>query len=122
MEKATYLILTIAFLSFLGCQEEDMTADAETSGTHLVTSEALLSWEGEYEVDGCGFFITIGDQTYKPKNEDFIGDSFKVSSTTGTEVSVTYEILDTAVERYCGDLPAPLVTPGIKLFALEKGN
>ena len=120
MKKVNYLTLALLFVISVSCREED-TANRENA-SQSVTSDALLSWEGEYEVDGCGFFITVDDKTYKPENEEFINDSFKVSSLAGTEVTITYQQLDTAIEKYCGDLPTPTTTPGIKLLSLERKN
>ena len=80
-------------------------------------SEGLLTWAGEYEVDGCGFFLTISDHEYKPENESFIDESFK----SGTNrVIVEYQLLDKQIESACGDLPTAKLTDGIILISIKK--
>ena len=66
----------ILFL-ILGC--EDKKEDK------ILEANALLHWTGDYSVDGCGFFIVISDNEYKPEDEGAIDDSFKVNG--GVEVT-----------------------------------
>lgn len=86
-----------------------------------VDSVAILTWTGEYEVDGCGFFVDIDSVRYKPQNEDFIDDSFKRSaSPNGIEVVVKYKKLAIEKAFYCGDVPEPQVTLWIEVFSLKR--
>ncbi|MCK9207292.1 MAG: hypothetical protein M0P66_09300 [Salinivirgaceae bacterium] len=80
-------------------------------------SEGLLTWTGEYEVDGCGFFITINEHKYKPENESMIDKSYK----SGTiSVIVEYQLLDKQIQSACGDLPTPTLTDAIELISIKK--
>ena len=89
-------------------------------------SDAVIEWRGEYEVDGCGFFILIGDKEYKPVNEDVIDDSFKSVNTNSGNVAnsrnvvIEYELLDEKVESACGDSQSPIVCDGIKIISIKR--
>ena len=86
----------------------------------VITSEAVLTWTGEYEVDGCGFLITIDSTTYKPHNEAIIDNSFKQSASSGVDVIIEYKPLDIEIAYYCGDVPEPKILAPIQIFSLEK--
>ena len=83
-----------------------------------LTADAVLTWTGEYEVDGCGFFIIINEHKYKSENESIIDDSYKISGET--TVKVEYEILNKTIESWCGDLPYTTKTDGIKIISIRK--
>lgn len=85
-----------------------------------VKKEALLSWTGAYEVDGCGFYIEIDDNNYKPENEEIIGESFQTTESTAVIVEFVY--LNENIESWCGDLNYPQNDIGIRIFSLEEMN
>ena len=67
-----------------GCEsEEKNTFDAGIKST-----KAILRWQGELALDGCGFFVVFGGRSYKPLNEDIIPDSYK--QVQETNVSISY--------------------------------
>lgn len=78
---------------------------------------AILRWTGDYAVDGCGFFILIGDQEYKPENESVIGDKYKTND--DMTVLIEYRILSERIEFSCGDLPNPLTREAIRIITLK---
>ena len=101
------LITFLALLLILGC--EDKKEDK------ILEADALLRWDGDYSYDGCGFFIVISENEYKPEDEVVIDDSFKVYG--GVDVFIKYELLNETIEYYCGMMPSEL--DGIKLHSIE---
>ena len=83
----------------------------------IYENNAKLTWTGEYDVDGCGFFIEIDSVEFKPENENIIPPAFKVSGTLN--VTVQYIDLLYDIEYSCGDLPEPKKSKAIKLTALD---
>lgn len=81
------------------------------------TSDAIISWTGDYAVDGCGFFVTINNHTYKPIDEASIDQRYKVES---TNVVVSYQLVDSVVESSCGDFITPTLTDGIKIISISQ--
>lgn len=67
---------------------------------HILSADAVIRWTGDYAVDGCGFFIDIGEKENKAEDESVIPDSLKNDS--GTTVTIKYELLDESIEFYCG--------------------
>jgi len=104
------LIPFLTLFLFLGCDDKK-----EDKIQEILEANALLRWEGDYSYDGCGFFIDIGEQEYKPEDELAIADSFKVSG--GVDVFIKYELLNEIVSYNCGMMPSEL--DGIKLHSLE---
>lgn len=96
----------ILFL-ILGC--EDKKEDK------ILDTNAVLRWDGDYSYDGCGFFIILGEQEYKPEDEESIDDSFRKNG--DTDVYIKYELLNETIEYYCGMMPSEL--DGIKLHSIE---
>jgi hypothetical protein len=84
---------------------------------NIFRKEAILIWQGEYDVDGCGFFVEIENKRYKPQNESFIGDEFKTDTTF---VLIGFIYLDREIEYWCGDLPFVSKKDGIKVFSIKK--
>ncbi len=95
-------------LFFSSCERED---------NEILTGPGKLNWTGEYAVDGCGFFITIGDHEYKPSNESIIGESFKRND---VNVMLEYQILDRQIEKWCGDSESATIRDGIKIISIEE--
>ena len=106
MMKNLLPILSIFFI--LGC--EDKKEDT------ILEADALLRWTGDYAVDGCGFFIDIGENEYKPEDELAIPDSLKID--TGVDVFIKYELLDEPIEFTCGFQHQEI--DGLKLNSIEK--
>lgn len=81
------LPVAIAFL-FAGC-------DANTTHTDV---SALVHWQGSYAVDGCGMFLEIDGEWYKPANEATIDTAFYHDS-----LAVVIDYLHTdPVDYTCG--------------------
>ena len=87
---------------------------------NVITSEAVLTWNGEYEVDGCGFLITIDSTTYKPHNEEIIDNSFKEIASSGLDVIVDYKLLDIEIAYYCEDVPEQKALKPIQIFSFRR--
>jgi len=100
--------LLISLFIFISCNETEK---------EVYTKEAILKWQGDYAVDGCGFFIEIDNEEYKPENEDFIGDEFKMSG--NIPVIVKFKYTGEKVTYYCSRV-SPLEADGIKLISIEK--
>ena len=105
------LIIFLMFQSlifFQGCKDED-------SGS-VVTEEALLIWGGDYAADGCGYTLEMNDKIYKPENEDFISDEYKIHPPTS--VVRAFEYLNRDIEYFCGMRPTK--NEGIKIISIKK--
>lgn len=81
--------------------------------------EAELVWTGDYAVDGCGFFLRMGETEYKPENESFIDGKYKVDTLT-FDVIVEYKKLNDMIETQCGLNPDPVIRNGITILSLEE--
>lgn len=104
----TLFILLFAVVFLVSCDKDNRKEDA------------LIQWTGDYAADGCGFFVTINGEEYKPENESFIDNNFKVSE--GTSVKLTYRLLNKEIESSCGDSPTLTMTEGIKIILLQKSK
>ena len=101
----------IVFIGFL------LSCNKNSTNESYGKAEAILTWTGDYAVDGCGFFIIINHHKYKPEDESIINNSYKTDSTI---VIVEYQILNKKINSYCGDLPYATITDGIKIISLTK--
>lgn len=101
------LIPFLILFLILGCEDEE---------NKILETDALLRWTGDFAVDGCGFFIDIGEHEYKPEDELAIPDSLKID--TGVDVFIKYELLDEPIEFSCGFQPQEI--DGLKLHSIEK--
>ena len=122
---STLLLLLVIVILSSACEEytEWFPPKGQPLDSVKVDSAALLTWTGEYEVDGCGFFITINGEEYKPEYEDSIDDSFKeVYSPYGTEVVVEYQILDRNIESYCESRPTTRTLPAIEIISIHRSE
>lgn len=82
-QKLNILLLVLVGLIVTGssaCKKEE---------EQTVRREALLLWEGEVALDGCGFFLEVSGTRFKPINEDIIPEAFKANDTT--EVIAEYQ-------------------------------
>lgn len=101
------IIITSTLISCTICNKDD-----------ILINNGILIWTGEYEVDGCGFFISIDGYIYKPENESIINDDYKISREI--IVKVEYNILNYNIESWCGDSPYKTITEGIRIVSIEK--
>ncbi|MFC2086120.1 hypothetical protein ACFLQ9_00205 [Bacteroidota bacterium] len=104
------MILIFVFL-FSTCTKEENEA---------MTKEAILSWTGAYEVDGCGFYIKMDNKTYKPENEEIINEQFQTEGNIA--VIIEFEFLNRDLEVWCGDLPEAQLTEGIRIISIKEKN
>ncbi len=95
---------------------DDGVAVMAIKDTNVQTKEAILSWEGEYAADGCGFFIEIDNKKYKPENEDVINNQFK--TTENIKVKIRFKYLNRPIKYNCG--LSSHETDGIKVLSIEK--
>jgi len=90
MKSLKYYFLFLFFISFISCNDDEQ----------IQTKEAKLEWQGEYAVDGCGFFVEIDGKKYKPENENIIGNELKTSDQL--LVLIKFEYLNREIEYHCG--------------------
>ncbi|MEE9430189.1 MAG: hypothetical protein V3V16_04055 [Melioribacteraceae bacterium] len=79
---------------------------------------ATLIWTGEYEVDGCGFFIKVDSVQYKANSESVISNIYKEKDSTN--VVIQYKNLHFDKEYYCVDLPKVQTIGVIQIISLEE--
>lgn len=91
---------------------------AKNDNTDMLISNAILTWTGDYELDGCGYFIVIDNYQYKPENEDAIDDSFK--SIVEILVTVKYQKLDKQITTYCFNSQPNNQHDAIKIISISK--
>jgi hypothetical protein len=103
--KAIPLFLMISILS---CEEGNEV---------IYEPNAKLIWTGEYDVDGCGFFVEIDSVQYKPENESILPPQYRTSEPI--DVTVQYIDLQYEIEFFCGDLPNASKAPAITLTSLD---
>ena len=106
--------ITITVIIFLySCGSDD-----NNNNENRLKSDAILEWRGDYVIEGCGFFILMNDNVYKPVNEEIINNSFKSANTC---VVIEYELLDEKIETLCYDILAPIEhKTGIRIFSIKK--
>jgi hypothetical protein len=92
--KISNYVFVLFILFIYGCQSSSEPTD------QTVTKVAMLIWEGDYAVDGCGFFIEFDDKRYKPSNEEIISDDYKIYNQTA--VTIEFSFLHKDVEYSCG--------------------
>ena len=101
-----FAILSIVFV--LSCEEENEV---------IITADANLIWTGDYDVDGCGFFVEIDSVEYKPENEGIIPPEYRTNDTLS--IVVQYIDLLYEIEYNCGDLPEPQKSKAIELKSID---
>ncbi|MBW3544731.1 MAG: hypothetical protein KY428_03875 [Bacteroidetes bacterium] len=84
---------------------------------NTLTTEAKLRWTGMIAADGCGFFLDIDGQEYKPVNEEVIPEHFQQQETM--RVRLTYEMQDKPLEYSCGMIPARPPFKAIKIIEIN---
>ncbi len=107
------LLLILCFIT--SCTNDKGISNSNTSIKNNIVN---IYWEGEYEYDGCGFFIQIGELRYKASNEEKIGNEFKTSKQSPAQLE--YIILDDKIIYHCGDLPSASKIDGIEIISIQK--
>ena len=109
--KTFISISVIIFLYSCGSDDND-------NNENRLISDAILEWRGDKEIEGCGFFILMNDNVYKPVNEEIINNSFKSSN---TYVVIEYELLNKKIETLCYDSHySQLEHDGIRIISIKK--
>lgn len=104
------LVLGILLLTQPGCQEGTSRPQHQ--------AEALLIWTGDADADsGCGYFVKIGGEEFKPVNENLIPQALKGSASL--PVMVTYRPLSERIKYSCS-MGADAVGEGIRLYSIRK--
>jgi hypothetical protein len=94
MKRSIYLIFSFILISISSCEIENSTS---------TTKDAILLWQGEYNQNGCGFVFIIDKVEYKPRNEVFIDNRFKIAGQIN--VTVEYILLNEIIQFKCGGNP-----------------
>lgn len=94
-----------------------MGTSCQKNDPRVIESHAVLKFRGDYEVDGCGFFIVIGSIEYKPENESFIDASLKTSE--DVPVIVQYEKSDKELKSFC-EWGVPKINQAIKIISIKR--
>ncbi len=89
-----FLSLFLVSVLLFSCQDQP---------NNNLKAKAILLWTADYAVDGCGFFIIIGDKKMKIENESIVPDSYKLHDSTW--VNIEYESFQKTMAFNCGDLP-----------------
>ena len=75
-------ILLMLVGSLISCEKQEEGCYA------FETVEGIIKWSGDYAVDGCGYFLMVGEKEYKPTNEADIPDTYKAAEWQGMPVEV----------------------------------
>jgi len=105
MLKISIILLIYGSGLLMSCQKD----------SDSLISDGVLIWTGDYSVDGCGFFVSINGHEYKPKNEFVIDNNYILGN---KNVIIEYQLLDRKIQTACRDLPAPIVTDGLKIISI----
>lgn len=107
--------LILVTLLLVGCKGE-ICKDLD-----IVETTATLTWTGDYAVDGCGYSVRIGEQRYKPENEEDIDKSFKTYEAIYEDIPVRikYSLRGTK-DFQCGMLPVANAVEFIRILSIEK--
>ncbi len=108
MKQLFLLFSCIVFI--VSCEEE--SPKAEMVDFKLVR----VIWTGDYQVDGCGFFVEIDSIQHKPRNEDFFNADFQVL--TDTIVEMKYLDLNQEITAQCGE-GYPFKIRGIEIIDIK---
>lgn len=100
-----FIILTVLIFS---CKDDNEV---------IVRTDAKLIWTGEYDVDGCGFFVVIDSVEYKPENERIIPPEYKKD--VPLDITVQYIDLLYDIEYSCGDVNRPNKSKAIELKSIS---
>jgi hypothetical protein len=102
------LLISLVLILIIACDE---------GNDIIVESNAKLIWTGNYDVDGCGFFVEIDSIHYKPENEGIIPPEYRTSE----PLSITVQYIDLLyeIEYNCGDLPEAQKSKAIKLTSMD---
>ena len=101
------LFLAVLVILAFSCEDNEVN----------IATDATLIWTGEYDVDGCGFFIEIDSVEYKAENEEIIPPAFKVDYPLS--VSIQYIDLLYDIEYSCGDSISTNKIKAIKLTYMD---
>lgn len=92
--KSNLWIILIAVLN-INC--EDKFPQAEI----IDYIPVRVIWQGDYQIDGCGFFVKIDSVEYKPINESFFDSTFQTLNDTLVEMK--YKDLRREITSQCGE-------------------
>jgi hypothetical protein len=113
-----YSLFCITLL-LLGCKREECTEPAA-----IVETIANLLWTGDYAVDGCGFRVQIGEQFYKPENEEDIDASFRTNESfpypSSRSIKLRYLPRGNRLDVSCGMQPATKNIDYIYVLSIER--
>ncbi len=105
------------FINFAVILSLMLVFSCEDENEVIIEADAKLIWTGEYDVDGCGFFVEIDSVEYKPENEGIIPSEYKTAEPL--EITVQYIDLLYEIEYSCGDLPKPSKSKAIELKSMD---
>ena len=110
MKRLTLLIYCALFV--ISCNSEPPEPKAEI----VDFTSVKVIWTGEYEVDGCGFFVEVDSIRYKPTNEDFLNADFQILN--DTIVEMRYLDLNRKITSQCGE-GFPYEIRGIEVIGIR---
>ena len=109
MKKFLTYSLILVTLLLSGCKSE-ICKDLE-----VIETIASIVWTGE--MGGCGYMIRIGEQSYKPENEEDIDESFR--SSDSKPIILKY-INQGKKDLQCGILPITHSVDFIRTISIKK--
>lgn len=109
MKIHKYLFFVILLISLL--------IACDNTNEVLIDSNAYLIWTGDFDQDGCGYFVQIDTTMYKPVNEAILPFAYKREE----PLSITVQYIDLLmdVEYTCGDSKETQKAPAIKLTTVD---
>ena len=81
------------------------------------TVDGIIKWSGDYAVDGCGYFLMVGEKEFKPTNETAIPDTYKAGGWEGTQVEVRILNYQKQISAGC---QLPYQTNAAKILEIRK--
>jgi hypothetical protein len=111
MKKLKHLI--IVFEVFLFC----FLIACDGIETETFNKEAILFWQGEYDDNGCGFIFLIDGQEFKPNNEIYIDEQYKIYSEM--KVNIEFYLMYEIIQYKCGSNSQIEEREGIEIIKIE---
>lgn len=103
-----FLMSALLLLTWVGCSKKN-PLESQT--------QAIITFTGDYAVDGCGYWISIDEIQYKPTNEEVIPESFKTSSPD--TIQLTYIEETSQKDFQCGLDPTTREVEKLKIVEIE---
>lgn len=110
MKAPLLWVLGFILLTHQSCQQETSRPQHQ--------AEAMLIWTGDASLEsGCGYFVKIAGEEFKPVNENLIPQALKGEASL--PVVVTYRPLSERIKYSCSQ-GADAIGEGIRLYSIRR--